>query len=138
MAYTYATGKYGVNSYGALQAAPPPNTYGDKDYGAAGYGGFVGHDAHFAFEVLINDVWTDITCDVRTARINMGRSSLLDKFTASTLVLDLADFEDRYNAWSLASIWAQNGVFRTGVPIRINVLQYGTHRTMYTGTTDSS
>lgn len=137
MAYTYASGKYGKERYGQLQPAPSPLTYGDQNYGTLGYGGYIDHRSHFAIEVEINGVWTDITCDVRSLRINMGRSALLDKFAAATATLDLADFDDKYNAWSLASIWAQNGVFRTGVPIRVRVLQWGTYRTLFTGTTDA-
>lgn len=111
--------------------------YGDLTYGAAYYGGALDHAAHFAIEVQLNNVWTDITCDVRTLRINMGRSNLLDKFAAATATMDLADFEDRYNAWNPSGIWAQNGKFRTGANIRVRVLQFGNHRTLFTGTTDA-
>ena len=137
MPYTYATGQYGVERYGELQPAPPPNSYGDQNYGTMGYGGYIDHVARFAIEVLINGVWTDLTCDVRSVRVNMGRSQLLDKFAAATAAFDLADFEDRYNAWNPSGIWAQNGVFRTGVPIRVRLVQYGTPRTLFTGTTDA-
>ena len=137
MPYQYGTGKYGVNQFGTLAPAPSPNTYGDRNYGDALYGGALDRLAHFAIEVLINGVWTDITCDARSLKIAMGRSNLLDKFAATTAALDLADFDDRYNAWNPYGLWAQNGVFRTGVPIRVRVLQFGTHRTLFTGTTDA-
>ena len=137
MAYTYASGKYGVERYGQLQPAPALNTYGDLDYGDRGYGGYFDRQAHFTIETLINGVWTDLTCDVRTLRVNMGRSALLDKFAAGTAVIALSDFEDHYNAWNPSGLWAQNGVFRTGVPIRVTVIQFGTRRALFTGTTDA-
>jgi hypothetical protein len=111
--------------------------YGDQTYGATYYGGALDQSAHFVIEVLLNSVWTDITCDVRTLRINTGRSKLLDAFTAATMALDLANFEDQYNAWNSHGIWAQNGVFRTGVPIRVRLEQFGDAATLFTGTTDA-
>jgi hypothetical protein len=113
------------------------STYGDLTYGSTYYGGSLDRKAHFAIEVLLNDVWTDITCDVRTGKVARGRTSLLDKFAASTLAIDIADFHDRYNAWNPSGIWAQNGVFRTGVPIRLRVRQFGTLYGLFTGTTDA-
>ena len=137
MAFTYATGTYGINQYGAEQAALPINTYGEALYGSAGYGGYIDRLAHFTIEALINGVWTDLTCDVRTLHINMGRSALLDKFAASTAVMNLSDFEDHYNAWNPSGLWAQNGVFRTGVPIRVRLEQFGNARALFSGTTDA-
>lgn len=137
MPLTYASGKYGINQYGREQPATPPDSYGDRTYGDYFYGGALDRVPHFFVEVEIENVWTDITCDVRTININMGRSNLLDAFAASTAVLDLSDFDDRYNAWNPSGIWAENGVFRTGVPIRVRVLQFGTYRTLFTGTTDA-
>src|SRR5215471_2106118 len=100
MAYQYGTGKYGLNQWGQLQAAPGPNTYGDANYGDFLYGGNLDRLPHFAIEVFVNNAWVDVTCDVRTLSINMGRSNLLDAFAAATSTLDLADFEDLYNAWN--------------------------------------
>jgi hypothetical protein len=94
----------------AFSVAPPP---GPEPY------------AEFLVQYLdFFGVWQDITCDVRTCDIDMGRQDILEQFSAGTLTLTMANFNDVYSGWPVLSIWAGANEYgaATDVPIKISMV----------------
>jgi hypothetical protein len=111
--------------------------YGNGLYGSGYYGmGNIEPDSSFLVEAQIAGAWTDITCDARALDIKYGRSDMLASFTAGTMTIAFANFNDRYSAWNAFGLWAQNGTFRSSIPIRVRVITNGRIDPLFAGTTD--
>lgn len=139
--YYGATGDVygGATAYGGALPEPPTlHGYGDGLYGERTYGGLVFDTApRFVVQLLKPDgAWLDVTCDVRSIRIDRGRSSWVGAFSAGTCELVLANFDGNYSTFPPDSVWLQPGGFVTDVPLRVGSILNAGLEWRFTGTTD--
>lgn len=115
-------------------------SYGDGTYGATTYGGFDAADAEpmwLAQYLQPSGEWADLSCDIRSIKVDRGRTTYSDAFRAGTLELVLFNPTGKYSTWPDTSIWRQPGGFVTDVPIRAGSVLAANVQWRFTGTTDS-
>ena len=122
--------------------------YGEAAYGDWYWGGKPDNRPNFRVDVYTDQGWVDTHCDVRSIRIDRGRSTALDAWSAGTATLEYQDFDGRYSAWTPNSIWASGakpnvdgdisiGPYRTSVPVRIGVTIGEWSGALFLGFTDA-
>lgn len=140
--YGEAGSTWGSWASGTWGDQPTPEVvtrYGDATYGANYYGqGALSTSPVFMFEIWTpSGEWVDATCDVRSVRVDRGRTSYVDAQGAATATVELANATGVYSGWSVFGIWAKSSPYRVNVPIRLRTLYGSTLSGMFYGSTDA-